>query len=323
MARAFLGDSWKDPGQLLPCLWQEDAPNPCRDTLHISPIHTRTPKYSSCQLTRVHYSGLRVFTPTLSFLTHAAVGSSTHTPVHLRFTLHVPIYKNPRTFHIPHGRRHFNFLTLTSHAHSGGRARHSFPILIRAHPTGSSMSTPRSGLPLGLRPGQSGAATSQGVSHGLQGAGWGAGLVNRCWAPRIVRYPHGASLGTPDPCRLPCSAGPPWWRRRDGGLTHGSTPATQPAAPPTTRLGLNTSEAGTPCGASQERGGGRIGGGDSQCPRPLPLVKTGVRAEWLTALHGRGSARDWLLWRLCVASGGSLWLLGLFCPGEENKMSPP
>lgn len=103
---------------------------------------------------------------------------------------------------------------------------------------------------------------------------------------------------------------------------HSSTPATQPAAPPTTRPGRNTSEAGTPCGASQERGGGRVGGGDSHYPRPLPLVKTGVRAEWLTALHGRGSARDWLLWRLCVASGGSLWLLGLFCPREENKMSP-
>lgn len=50
-------------------------------------------------------------------------------------------------------------------------------------------------------------------------------------------------------------------------------------------------EAGTPCGASQERGGGRTVGVAFHYPRPLPLVKVGVRSEWLTALHGRGSAR--------------------------------
>lgn len=150
------------------------------------------------------------------------------------------------------------------------------------------MSTPRSG-PSGLRQGRSGAATSQGVSHGPLEARWGAVLVNECWATRIVMCPHGASLETPGPCRLPCSAGPPWWRRRQ--WLHRSTPATQSAAPPTTHPSRNTSEAGTPCGASQERGGGRIGAWSSTIPRPLPLVKVGVRSEWLTALHGRGSGR--------------------------------
>lgn len=48
----------------------------------------------------------------------------------------------------------------------------------------------------------------------------------------------------------------------------------------------------------------------------------GVRSEWLTALHGRGSAGP-LLWRGCVASGGNLSPLDLFCPAEENKMAPP
>lgn len=33
--------------------------------------------------------------------------------------------------------------------------------------------------------------------------------------------------------------------------------------------------------------------------RPLPLVKTGVRSEWLTALHGRGSARLATVASLC------------------------
>lgn len=165
------------------------------------------------------------------------------------------------------------------------------------------MSTPRSG-PSGLRQGRSGAATSQGVSHRPQEAGWGAVLVNECWAPRIVTCPHGASLETPDPCRLPCSAGPPWLRRRQ--WLHRSTPATQTAAPPTTRPGRNTSEAGTAYGASQELGGGRIGGGVFHYSRPLPLVQMGVRSEWLRALEGR-----WL--SETSYCGASVWLWEVAC----------
>lgn len=168
------------------------------------------------------------------------MGSSTHTPVHLQSALRVHIYKTLTPFTFPRAQAlqlsHTRKSRQLTRAHTSLIPRH-----IRVHPTGSLMSTPRSG-PSGLRQGRSVAATSQGVSHGQQGAGWGAVLSNRCWAPRIVRCPQGASLETPDLCRLPCSAGPPWWRGRQ--WPHRSTPATPPAAPPTTRPSRNTSEAG-------------------------------------------------------------------------------
>lgn len=72
-------------------------------------------------------------------------------------------------------------------------------------------------------------------------------------------------------------------------------------------------------GARRWADGGRV----FQCPRPLPLLSLGVRSEWLAALHGRGSARQATVAPLCGFGRCSLWLLGLFCPGEENKMSPP
>lgn len=106
-----------------------------------------------------------------------------------------------------------NFLTLTSHAHSRGHTRHSFPVTFVHTQEGPPMSAPRPG-PSGLRQNRPGAATSQGVSHGPQGAGWDAVRVNGCWVSRIVPGPHGAHLATPDHCHLPCSAGTPWWRRR-------------------------------------------------------------------------------------------------------------
>lgn len=163
---------------------------------------------------------------------HACVSSHTHP----HFS-HTPLSAPPRTHPCPYSHTSRSHLQNPSHLSQPPRAQvlqlshtHKSRPLRRAHtsliPCSHSLTPnrvlnvhPALGPPFGLRPGQSGAATSQGVSHGLQGAGWGAGLVNRCWASRIVRSPHGASLGTPDSCRLPCSAGPPWWRRRDSGRT--------------------------------------------------------------------------------------------------------
>lgn len=264
--QGFLGDSWKDLGQLLPCLWQDDAVNPCRDIPHTSPIHPPPQRTlpASSHVSTIH-AGLPSQPHPHSHTHHYRVlHAHTSAPT---VTLHVHIYKTRTRFTFPRAQA----LQL-SHSHKSRpltRAHTSLiPCHIRAHPTGSSMSTPRSG-PSGLRQGRSGAATSQGVSHGPQEAGWGAVLGNECWATRIVRCPHGASLETPGPCRLPCLAGPPWWRRRQ--WLHRSTPATQSAAPPTTRPSRNTSEAGTPCGASQERGGGRIGARSSTIPAHFRL----------------------------------------------------
>lgn len=54
--------------------------------------------------------------------------------------------QNPHVSH-SHGLRHFNFLTVTSHAHSRGRTRHSFPVTF-AHTQQGPQCPPRARAPL-------------------------------------------------------------------------------------------------------------------------------------------------------------------------------
>lgn len=154
---------------------------------------------------------------TCPLFTHACLHAHAFILTHLGTHSTLPVHKtcrcalNYRCMHFTFSRAGLsrsNFLTLTSHAHSRGHTRHSFPVTFEHTQEGPPMSAPRPG-PSGLRQSRRGAATSQGVSHGPQGAGWGAVRVNGCWVSRIVPGPHGARLETPDPCHLPCSVGTP------------------------------------------------------------------------------------------------------------------
>lgn len=119
-----------------PRLWQEDAPNPCLQICYTLCPCTHAPQSahsSPCQLTRVHYSHTRVFTPMPSF-------SHTWTPTaHCLFTK--PSGAHSLQMH------EFQILTgwaqplQLSQAHKSRpltRAHTSLiPCHIRAHPGGS------------------------------------------------------------------------------------------------------------------------------------------------------------------------------------------
>lgn len=115
-----------------------------------------------------------------------------------------------RAFHILTGSAAPTFsLSQVTPTHAGTHVTH--PLSRSCTPRkGRPMSAPRPG-PSGLRQGRRGAATSQGVSHGLQGAGWGARCavrVNGCWVSRIVPCPHGARWRPQTPATYRAQLGP-------------------------------------------------------------------------------------------------------------------
>lgn len=152
-------DSRKDPGQPPASFMARRCTQPLlyRYATHFVHAHMHpkvlTLAHASSHVSTIHTcvsSRPRLHSHTLGHPQHTARSQNPQVRTH---------YRCMRFTFSRAGLSRSNFLKLTSHAHSRGHTRHSFPVTFVHTQEGPSMSAPRPG-PSGLRQSRRGAATS-------------------------------------------------------------------------------------------------------------------------------------------------------------------